>query len=74
MNIWEVVEKFVEILCPAERDVVGDSAPVVFCALEGHKVVAGGNAPGKRDLRSPTLKGSHFPVTRDTEAVEAFRI
>jgi hypothetical protein len=31
----------------------------IFRALQGHKVVAGGNAPGMREVRSPTLKGSH---------------
>ena len=29
----------------------------VFHALQGHKIVAGGNAPGKWGLRLPTLKG-----------------
>ena len=37
----------------------------VFRALQGHKIVAGGNAPGMRDVRSPTLKGSHFLEPRD---------
>jgi hypothetical protein len=31
----------------------------VFHALQGLKIVAGGNAPGKGDLRLPTLEGSH---------------
>jgi hypothetical protein len=29
-------------------------------ALQGHKTVAGGNAPGMRDVRSSTLKGSYY--------------
>ena len=27
--------------------------------LQGHKIIAGGNAHGKRGDRSPTLKGAH---------------
>ena len=30
-----------------------------FCALQGHKLISRGNAPGKRDARFSTLKGSH---------------
>jgi 2,3-diketo-5-methylthio-1-phosphopentane phosphatase len=30
-------------------------AALLDCALKGHKIVAGGNAPGKRDVRFPTL-------------------
>ena len=33
----------------------------VFRALQGHKIVAGGNAPGMRRVRAPTLKGSYYP-------------
>jgi hypothetical protein len=36
-------------------------AATVFCALQVHKQVAGGNAPGKRDAHSSTLKGSYYP-------------
>ena len=35
--------------------------PKGFHALKGHKLVAGGNAPGKRDAGFSTLKGSHNP-------------
>jgi|SRR5271157_4662173 len=34
-------------------------------ALQGHKIITGGNAPGTRDVRSPTLKGSHYPLPRN---------
>jgi 2,3-diketo-5-methylthio-1-phosphopentane phosphatase len=40
-------------------------AALLDCALQGHKIVAGGNAPGKRDIRLPTLKGSHHPGSKD---------
>jgi hypothetical protein len=30
-------------------------------ALQGHKTIAGGNAPGKRDNLSPTLEGARLP-------------
>jgi hypothetical protein len=29
-------------------------------ALKGHKLIAGGNAPGIRNVQFPTLKGSHY--------------
>ena len=38
---------------------------LIFRALWGHQIIAGGNAPGKRNVHSPTLKGSHHPVPRD---------
>ena len=31
----------------------------VFHALQGPKIVAAGNAPGKGELRRPTLEGPH---------------
>jgi hypothetical protein len=31
----------------------------LFRALQGHKIIAVGNAPGERTARSPTLKGSY---------------
>ena len=34
----------------------------VFRALQGHKIVAGGNAPGMRRVSAPTLKGSYYPA------------
>ena len=34
-------------------------------APQGHKIVAGGNAPGKREASSPTLKGSYDPGPQD---------
>jgi hypothetical protein len=37
----------------------GKAEGQVFRALQGHKTVAGGNAPGMGDARSPTLKGSY---------------
>jgi hypothetical protein len=37
----------------------GEIEGQVLHALQGHKIVAGGNAPGTRDVRSPTLKGSN---------------
>ena len=41
----------------------------VFRALQGHKIVAGGSAPGMLEARSPTLKGSHYPELWDARAV-----
>ena len=37
----------------------GKTEGQVLRALQGHKIVAGGNAPGKPHARSPTLEGSH---------------
>jgi hypothetical protein len=39
----------------------------LFHALKGHKIVAGGNAPGKRNAHSPTLKGAHNFAARDAK-------
>jgi hypothetical protein len=36
-----------------------------FRALQGHKIVAGCNAPGMHDVRSPTQKGSYYPELGD---------
>ena len=38
-------------------------------ALKGRKIVAGGNAPGKRVIRLPTLKGSHYLGPQDAKPV-----
>jgi hypothetical protein len=46
----------------------------VFHALQGHKIVAGGNAPGIRDVRSPTLKGSYYPAPGTQDRPDAIRI
>jgi hypothetical protein len=44
----------------AIRDVKDEWPRQLFRALQGHKEVAGGNAPGKREARSATLKGAHY--------------
>jgi hypothetical protein len=43
----------------------GNTEAQVFRALQGHKTVAGGNAPGMAKVRSLTLKGSYCPELRD---------
>ena len=45
----------------SETEPQGQIGGQVFRALQGHKIVAGGDAPGTREVRSPTLKGSHYP-------------
>jgi hypothetical protein len=57
------------LIMPSRKRAIGDvknpCRGSVFGALEGHKLVAGGNAPGKRRAYSPTLKGSHYGRLRD---------
>ena len=50
-------------------DVEQALASLLDRALQGHKMAAGGNAPGMRDVRFPTLKGSHPPRSKDTRSV-----
>jgi len=48
---------------------------MVFGALKGPKIVAGGNAPGKCVACPPTLKGSHDPNrgTQDRQGIIGIR-
>jgi hypothetical protein len=39
----------------------GKAEGLVFRALEGHKIVAGGNAPGKREVGSSDPEGVELP-------------
>jgi len=49
-------------------DVEQAVASLLGSALQGQKKIAGGNAPGRRDVRIPTPKRSHHPWAKDTSS------